>query len=84
MTNRPLVVPADLNSDDRGGPSADQEFFWTQFPVAAGSSHTKDVKNGSVPSLHGTQNEEGTMKHNWSARCQYNATGWGSMWAYDM
>ena len=24
------------------------------------------------------------MKHNWSARCQYNVTGWDSMWAYDM
>ena len=22
--------------------------------------------------------------HNWSARCQYNVTGWVSMWAYDM
>ena len=26
----------------------------------------------------------GTMKHNWSAWCQYNVTGWVSMWAYDM
>ena len=25
-----------------------------------------------------------TMKHNWSAWCQYNVTGWLSMWAYDM
>ena len=52
--------------------------------VGAGSSHTKDVKNGSGPCLHGTQDEVGTMKHNWSARCQYNVTGWVSMWAYDM
>ena len=49
------------------------------FPVAAGSSHTKDVKNGSGPCLHGTHDEEGTTKHNWSARCQYNVTGWVSM-----
>ena len=28
--------------------------------------------------------EEGTMQHNWSARCQYNVTRWVSMWAYDM
>ena len=46
-------------------------------------SHTKDVKNGSGPCLHGTQDELGTMKHNWLARCQY-VTGWVSMWAYDM
>ena len=28
--------------------------------------------------------EGGTTKHNLSARCQYNVTGWVSMWAYDM
>ena len=28
--------------------------------------------------------EVGTTNHNWSARCQYNVTGWVSMWAYDM
>ena len=28
--------------------------------------------------------EVGTTKHNWSAWCQYNVTGWVSMWAYDM
>ena len=55
-----------------------------QFPVGAGSSHTKDFKNGSGPCLHGTQDEVGTTKHDWSARCQYNVTGWVSMWAYDM
>ena len=55
-----------------------------QFPVGAGSSHTKDSKNGSDPCLHGSQDEVGTTKHNWSARCQYNVTGWVSMWAYDM
>ena len=26
-----------------GGPSTDQEDLWVRFPVAAGSSHTKDV-----------------------------------------
>ena len=35
------------------------------------SSHTKDDKNGSGPCLHGTQDEVGTTKHNWSACCQY-------------
>ena len=56
------------------------------IPVAAGSSYTKDIKNGSGPGLHGTHDEDevGTTKHNWSARCQYNVTRWVSMWAYDM
>ena len=53
-------------------------------PVGAGSSHTKDFKNGSGPCLHGTYDELGTMKHNWSARCQYYKTWWVSMWACDM
>ena len=67
-----------------GGPSTDQEDLWVRFPVAAGSSHTKDIKNGSGSCLHGTQDEVRTMKHNWSARCQYKVTGSVSMWAYDM
>ena len=67
-----------------GGPSTDQEDLWVQFPIGAGSSHTKDFKNGSGPSLHGTYDEMGTTKHNWSARCQYNVTGLVSMLAYDM
>ena len=36
----------------------------------------KTFKNGSGLFLHGTHDEGGTMKHNWSARCQYNVTGW--------
>ena len=39
---------------------------------------------GSDPWLHGMYDEVGTTKHNWSARCQYNVTGWVSMWACDM
>ena len=34
------------------------------------------------PCLHGTQDEVGTIKHNWSAWCQYNATGWVRMLAH--
>ena len=30
------------------------------------------------------QDEVGTTKDNLSARCEYNVTGWVSMWAYDM
>ena len=40
-----------------GGPSTDQEALWVRYPIAAGSSHTKDVKNGIGPCLHGTQHE---------------------------
>ena len=29
--------------------------------------------NGSGPCLHGTQDEVGTTKHNWSAQCQYKS-----------
>ena len=46
--------------------------------------HTKDFLNGSDPCLHGTYDEVGTTKHYLLARCQYNVTGWVSMWASDM
>ena len=67
-----------------GGLSTDQVVLWVQFLVGAGSSHTKNFRNGSGPCLHGTQDEVGTTKHDWLAQCQYNVTGWVSMWAYDM
>ena len=35
------------------------------------------------PYMHGTYDEVGTTKHNWSARCQFNVTGRVSMWACD-
>ena len=56
--------------------------LWVQFPVGAGSSHTKDVKNGSGPCLHGTQDEVGTTKHDWLAWCQYNVLACGPMTCY--
>ena len=43
MTNRFSVTPADRKRRRKGGPSTDQEDLWVGFPVAAGSSHTKDV-----------------------------------------
>ena len=61
------------------GLSTDAVVLWVQFPVGAGSSHTKDLKNVSGSCLHGTQDEVGTAKHNWSTRCQYNVTGWVSI-----
>ena len=71
MTNSPSVALAYRKRRREGGPSTDQEVLWVRFPVAAGSSHTKDVKNGRGPYLHGT--------HDWSARCQYNVAGCVSM-----
>ena len=50
-----------------GGTSTDQEDLWVRFSVGAGPSHTKDIKDGSGLCLHGTQDEIGTTKHNWSA-----------------
>ena len=84
MANRPSVAPADRKRQREGGPSTDPVVSWVQFRVGAGSSHTKDIKNGSGPCLHGTQDEVGTTTHDWLAWCQYNVTGWVSIWAYDM
>ena len=41
--NRSSVAPADHKMCRYRGPSTDQEVLWVRFPVAAGSSHTKDV-----------------------------------------
>ena len=82
MTNRSSVAPADRK---RGDLALTKRFCGFEIPVGASwSSLTKDFKNGSGPCLHGTQDEAGTTKHNWSARCQNNVTGWVSMWAYNM
>ena len=64
--------------------STAQVVLWVRFPVGTGSTYNRDFENGSGACLHGTQDEVGTMKHNWSARCQYNVTGGVSMWACDM
>ena len=68
MTNRSSVAPADCKQRRKGGSSTNQEVLLVRFPVSAGSSHTKYIKNGSDPYLRGTQDEVGTTKHNWSAR----------------
>ena len=77
------MVPV-VKGGDRGDLALTKRFCWVRFPVGAGSSHTKDFKNGSGPCLHGTYDEVGTTKHTWLARSQYNVTWWVSMWAYDM
>ena len=43
VTNRSSVAPDDRKRRREGGPSTDEEDLWVRFPVAAGSSHTKDV-----------------------------------------
>ena len=63
MTNRSSVAPAERKRRRKGGLSTDQVVIWVQFPVAAGSSHTKDIKNGNGP-CHGIHDEVGTTKHN--------------------
>ena len=55
MTNMPSVAHANRKMQQLGGPSTDQVDLWVRFPVGAGPSHTKDVKNGSGSCLHGTQ-----------------------------
>ena len=66
MINRPSVPPADHKMQQKGGPSTDQVVLWARFLVGAGSSHTEDIKN-IICYLHGSQDEVGTTKHNWSA-----------------
>ena len=39
--------------------------LWVQFLVYSRSSHTKAIKIGSGPCLHGTYDEVGTTKHDW-------------------
>ena len=86
VENKPSVAPADCKRRWwGGGGGTGQEVLWVLFPVDAGSmSYQILKKNCSGPCLHGTQHEVGTMKHDWSAQCQYNVTGQVSMWAYDM
>ena len=46
--------------------------------------YSKDVTNDSGSCLHDIQDEVQTIKHNWLAQCQFNVTGWVTMWGYDM
>ena len=64
-----------LKGDNRGG----LRFYGFNFRLVLGPCHTKDLKNGSSPCFHGTKHEVGDTKHNWSAWCQYNVTGWVNM-----
>ena len=55
-----------------------------RYSLLLGPVIPKTFKNESGLFLHGSHDEGGTTKHNWLARCQYNVTGWITMWAYDM
>ena len=65
-------------------PSTNQEVYGFDSWLVMGPGHTKDFENSSGLCLHGTEDEVGTTKHNWLAMCQYNVTGWVSMWVYGM
>ena len=46
--------------DDRGDPALTKWCHGFDSQLVLGSGHTKDVKMGSGPCLHGTQDEVGT------------------------
>ena len=73
-----------VKGDDRGDPGLTKRICGFDSRLLLGPVIPKTFKNGSGLFLHGTHDEGGTTKHNWSARCQYNVTGWVSMWACDM
>ena len=54
-----------IKGDNRGNSALTKWFYGF-------NSH---FENGSGLCLHGSQDEVGTTKHDWSARCQYNVTG---------
>ena len=84
LSNRSSVTPADHKRRNRGDPALTKRSCGFDSRLLLGPVIPKTFKNGSGLFLHGTHNEGGTTKRNWSARCQYNVTGWVSMWAYDM
>ena len=68
-----------LGGDDRGDPSLTKRICGFASRVLLGPVIPKTFKNGRDHFLHGTNDEGGTTKHNWSAWCQYNVTSWVSM-----
>ena len=80
MTNRSSVAPADRKSDDRG----DSALTMGLIPGWCWVQSYQIILKWEWSCLHGTQDKVGTSKHNCLARCQYNVTGWVSMWACDM
>ena len=60
---------------DRGDPSLTKRICGFDSRLLLGPVIQKTFKNGSGLFLHGTHDEGGTTKHNWSARCQYKVTG---------
>ena len=67
-----------VKGDNKGDSALAKWFYVFNSQLVLGYVIPK-TKNGSGPCLHGTQDEVRTTKHDWSARCQYNVTGWVSM-----
>ena len=70
-----------VKSDDRRDPALTKWFYGFDSWLVLGAVIPKTIKMSVVPVC---MDEEGTTKHNWSAKCQYNVTGWVSMWDCDM
>ena len=81
MANRQSLAPQIIKGDGRGDPALTKRFYGFDSRMVLGPSQNKDIKNGSRPCLHGTQDEVGTRTRNW---CQFDVTGLVSMCAYDM
>ena len=61
-----------VKGDDRGDPALTKRICGFDSRLLLDPVIPKTFKNGSGLFLHGTHDEGGTTKHNWSARCQYN------------
>ena len=63
MTYRPSVAPNDLKRRCQGGDLALTKWFsGFDSRLVLGPGHTKDIKSGNDPCLHGTQHKGGTTK----------------------
>ena len=67
MANSPSEALLIVKGNERGDPALTKMFYRFDSRLALGPGHTKDFKNDSGPYLDGTQDEEGTTKHNWLA-----------------
>ena len=61
-------------------PALAVSWSWPPERLPVGAQATVDYQQ-TVNKRHQSYK---TMQHNWSAQCQYNLTGWVSMWDYDL
>ena len=61
-------------------PALAVSWSWPPERLPVGAQATVDYQQ-TVNKRHQSYK---TMQHNWSAECQYNLTGWVSMWDYDL